>query len=60
MSMTDMSREAREIGRTIKRTHFADPGVVLLAEYVIQLSELVAELASQTSSATDPRLFDQS
>lgn len=54
MQLHDIAREASTLARKLEE---AAVGVPARVEDVIKLARLVAELADQASSATDPRLF---
>jgi hypothetical protein len=54
MNLMDISRKAANLEEKILRHK------EVRAEHVAELAHLIAELASSASSATDPRLFDQS
>jgi len=57
MNMMDISREAHKIANEIKANKDAGEGLAVKATHVIRLAVLVSELASESSSATDPRLY---
>jgi hypothetical protein len=54
MHLADIAREASKLARKLEQEAVNVPARV---EDVITLARLVAELAEEASSATDPRLF---
>jgi hypothetical protein len=59
MNMMDIARKAQILSEQVQHHEKASGGGVR-AKHVAELAHLVAELASSASSATDPRLWDQS
>lgn len=54
MGLPEIAREASDLARKLEQDAVGIPARV---EDVIKLARLVADLADQASSATDPRLF---